>query len=127
MKKTLYNTNFSLKNDVEKFDLAREFLQQDDMTNYIPERFKGVVVKVEWILLHCGGGIIEVQANRELNVEELKEFSEWIRGQNSDGLGESFEQQGFEGDDYEEDDYGNYYDMAEFDWATNKYPLRKKN
>lgn len=50
-----------------------------------------------------------------------------IRGQNSDGLGESFEQQGFEGDDYEEDDYGNYCDMAEFDWATNKYPLRKKN
>lgn len=127
MNKVFYDTNFSLKNDVEKFDLAREFLQQDDMTDYIPERFEGVVVKVEWILLDCNSGVIEVQANRELNVEELEEFSEWIRGQNSDGLGESFEQQGFEGDDYEEDDYGNYCDMAEFDWATNKYPLKKKN
>jgi hypothetical protein len=59
--------------------------------------------------------------HRPLTDEESKQISEWISGQNSDGLGEGFEQQSFaeiEGDD-ENDDWA----MASFDWQTNPCTL----
>lgn len=132
MSKVFYDTTFSLSTEVEDVDLAQEFLQQDDMTKYLPERLKGIVTKVEWILFDSEYGTIDVEAERELQDDELTELSEWIRGQNSDGLGESFEQQGFEKSpfsdvDYGYSDYDAYYETAQFDWKTNMYPLQKKN
>ena len=65
-----------------------------------------------------------LQSLRLLNQDELDFVSSWITGQNSDGLGEGFEQQEFAWMPYDDDD--DYYDdgeMASFDWQTNNYKL----
>lgn len=92
-----YTANFELEVGIngDYFNEAQEYLSEDDMTEYIPESLKGVVTKVEWILDDDYSGRVVVDANRELTEEEQKEMTDWIDGQNSDGLGEGFEQQKF--------------------------------
>lgn len=96
--KYIYETNFRLECPVNDFDEAYNYLTEDDMTQYLDkERCKATpdITSVEWILEDEESGKIVVRAIRELTEDELDELSDWIRGQNSDGLGEGFEQQEF--------------------------------
>ena len=94
---TKYETKFNLASPVKDFAAAVDYLQDDDMTKYLGDdiSFKDDIVKVEWILEDEDCGKIVVMSKRDLTDTELQTLSNWIRGQNSDGLGEGFEQQDF--------------------------------
>lgn len=96
----IYETTFRLEYPVNDEEAASEYLLEDDMITYLwsDDRYnitKDMVTKVEWLLEDDQSGIIRVYAKRELTDEELDQISKWISGQNSDGLGEGFEQQDF--------------------------------
>ena len=90
-----YETGFHLEAPVNDFDAAQAYLSSDDMTQYIPEELQDVVKDVKWELDDEESGHISFKTTRELTAEESKKMSDWIDGQNSDGLGEGFEQQDF--------------------------------
>ena len=139
----VYTTKFFLVNPVIDFEKAREYLAQDNMVNYfdaydnITEELVEKVTHIEWKLYTEDSGEIIVTTNSLLTEKEEDAVSEWIRGQNSDGLGESFEQQDFASYDYNaysfdgrriddwelDDNYEEDWVMASFDWATNNYYL----
>lgn len=128
-----YRTYFNLTNAVNDFEEARQYLIEDNMTTYlksdsrIPENVRSAVDNIVWILKDIASGYIELTANRSLSAQELESISKFVSGQNSDGLGEGFEQQDFacyedEGlTGYEGDDWDNEMIMASFDWQTNDY------
>lgn len=139
-----YFADFKLECPVNDFEAARDYLIKDDMTKYLIGSFdrKGMetlkpedIASIKWKLLDDQKGKIILITTRELTAVESKAISDWIKGQNSDGLGECFEQQDFaENKDYEEnydeddedDDYycvNDYYICASFDWRTNNYKL----
>lgn len=134
----LYRTYFKLTNDVIDFEEARRYLIEDDMTVYLKDDNRRCspstgkkIVKIEWILKEVDSGHIDLTTTEELTQAELDNISDWVRGQNSDGLGEGFEQQDFafysdeEYEDYDDENYDYDYDdytiMASFDWKTNDY------
>ena len=90
-----YSRQFSMDAPVNDFEAANQYLTEDDMTQYLPENLKEKINKVEWQLDDESSGEIIVMANKELSEEEEIQLKEWIDGQNSDGLGEGFEQQEF--------------------------------
>lgn len=90
-----YETGFHLEAPVNDFEAAQAYLSDDDMTQYIPDELKDVVKDVKWELDDEESGHISFKTTRELTAEESKKMSDWIDGQNSDGLGEGFEQQDF--------------------------------
>ena len=134
-----YKTNFTLTGYVNDYDAAADYLTCDDMTQYVKyasgsSKLEDVVTKIEWILVDEGRGYIEVETNRALTPQESQDLSDWIRGQNSDGLGEGFEQQDFatercecdecyEYGEWGEDAYGDHDGMVSFDWHSNNYEL----
>lgn len=73
---------------------ANAYLQEDDMTEYLPDNLKAKVDYIEWSITDDGANLeIQLQLNAPLTPEETAELESWIGGQNSDGLGENFEQQ----------------------------------
>lgn len=109
---------------------AQLYLTEDDMTQYLDAEHEGVVEHIEWRLESDGyNWSVTAFANRELTEAELKSLSSWVSGQNSDGLGEGFEQQAFAWapDDGCDCDRGGYWcncdgengHMCSFDWETN--------
>lgn len=135
----IYKTTGQLTGHIaaENVSKAQAYLTQDDMTQYIDDRLKGAVERVQWRLDGNGHDYeVEVFALRELTEDETGKLSEWISGQNSDGLGEGFEQQpwawvgGHDREDYyhsmggydEEEDEGH---MASFDWQDNDSVLTR--
>ena len=134
-----YYTNFSfvLRTESGTFDNADldaawlgdadAFLRADDMTQHLDDHLREKVTKIEWNLAGTDEGTIDVETNQELSQDELSELSDWIRGQCSDGLGESFEQRDF-AQIYEYDDYGDeeWVGMISFDWEFNNYKLRSE-
>jgi hypothetical protein len=129
----IYRTYFRLTDCVNDVSAAQEYLTEDDMTKYlkgdnrIPENVRNAAENIEWILKDEQSGYIELKLNTQLSDNELQYISEWVSGQNSDGLGESFEQQDFanycdEGlQGYEDEDWDDEWIMASFDWETNDY------
>lgn len=107
------------------FGEADAFLRAEDMAQFLDEHLREKVTKVEWNLDGTDGGTIDVEAKEELTPDELAELSDWIRGQCSDGLGESFEQRDF-AQIYDYDDWGDedWVGMISFDWESNNYKLR---
>lgn len=123
----------------EKVGLAQDYLAQDDMTKYFTmweKDLEDVVLYIRWNLSANGHDYtIEAITTRELTEKELHSLNEWAHGQNSDGLGEGFEQQDFarvgghDREDYyhsmggydEEESEGH---MASFDWETNEVDFR---
>lgn len=137
-----YRTNFNLLCDVNDFRAARDYLVEDDMTEYllhysdVEEKALEKVRHIEWVLTDTDKGYIELITSAYLTKKQLAQISDWVRGQNSDGLGENFEQQDFafynacageycefynedEDEWYEEEDEN--WVMASFDWSTNEY------
>ena len=129
----LYRTFFKLTACVNDLNAAKDYLTEDDMTVYlkedsrIPKNISDAVTKIEWILKDEFSGCIDLTTTSELSTEDLKKISDWVKGQNSDGLGEGFEQQSFacyedEGlTGYEGSNWDNETIMASFDWETNDY------
>ncbi len=100
------------------------------------------LVSLTWAMVGYNSshiGKITLVTTREFTEKELDFVSDYVRGQNSDGLGEGFEQT-FEVDNHrnynqhnynyvdgEEDETDDdYMEMASFDWKTNKYKFTKK-
>ena len=130
-----YRTYFKLVAPVLDLDDARSYLSEDDMSVYLkedsrlPKTLNGVIISIDWILRDEQSGYIELKTTKELDTKELEFISHWVKGQNSDGLGEGFEQQSFacyntaeyDGFDYDNEDYDEDWAMASFDWQTNEY------
>lgn len=136
MNKVHYRTSGTLTGTIEpeNVGVAQEYLTSDDMTQYIDDSIASAVFHVAWNL-HADGHNYHIDAFcvRELTQDEQRVLSEWCSGQNSDGLGEGFEQQDFawntEGEcgdcegcseGYECDDEGG--SMISFDWQKNELP-----
>ena len=135
----IYRTYFNLDYPVLDINEARDYLGADSMEKYlksdtrIAEDIRNAVVNIKWILTTEMSGHIDLVTSKELNDTELKSISDWVSGQNSDGLGEGFEQQDFACYDVDEDgdpidsrrawDYEGETEtvMASFDWQTNEY------
>lgn len=135
----IYRTYFRLDDPVCDVYAARDYLAAEDMTVYLREdkRCASVsdsVASINWILREDDGGYIELRTIREFTTEELAIVSEWVSGQNSDGLGEGFEQQSFAcynandpeirirwKDYYTYDDDEECWVTASFDWKRNEY------
>lgn len=135
----VYRTYFKLTNCVLDFEEARKYLIEDTMKQYLQNDSRcstdtySKILSIEWILKDENSGYIELKTTEELSTEELNKLSDWVRGQNSDGIGESFEQQDFAC--YEIDEDGEILDsryscdyegeveevMASFDWNSNNY------
>lgn len=96
-KKYHYITYFNFKDgaSVNDYDAASEYLQNDDMTQYLDDDLKEFVTHIEWVLDDEDSLHVDVYTNREITDEENKRIVQEIDGQNSDGLGEGFEQQDF--------------------------------
>lgn len=127
-----YYTDFVLYYPVNDFEAARDYLTSEDMTKYLINSFNHHkdmetlkpedIISIEWKLLDEEEGKIILITTRKLTDKESKAISEWISGQNSDGLGEGFEQQDFAFAYYENDEeYKLMY--SSFDWRTNNYKL----
>lgn len=132
-----YTTRFSLEFPVNDIQAAQDYLTSDDMTGYLRDDIefsksrdacpRGLepedICHIEWTLKSDDHGSIILKTAKLMSDDELNYISEWVSGQNSDGLGEGFEQQDFA---YIEDEYGNDYDVktSSFDWRYNKYEFR---
>ena len=117
----IYRTTFKLLAPVTDVEKANKYLHEDDMTQFIDSDLEDFVIHIEWNLTNTMQGYVEVQTSDIVSIDILERISEWIKGQNSDGLGESFEQQDFALHYHEDtDDYSN----ACFDWYTNDYELK---
>ena len=90
-----YESAYKLESPVNDFDAAQSYLSDDDMTQYLPEELKGKISSAEWVLDDDESGRVVIKATEELTPDETKALQDWIDGQNSDGLGEGFEQQEF--------------------------------
>ena len=140
-----YETRFTLTASVNDFESARDYLEEhsEGMAEMLREwavsqgepELAGKVLSIEWVLDDDMSGHIRLETLQPLTEEEASDVSDWISGQNSDGIGEGFEQQPFASyedeafgyqdfgdmDEYEEPEYI----MASFDWETNHYPLHE--
>lgn len=112
----VYYTTFRLTPPVNDLREAQRYLRADNMWKYLPERLKNKISAIEWKLEEESFGVILAFCNAELTKNELAELSDWVKGQNSDGLGEGFEQQ-----DFAMHDEGDCYAISSFDWEVNDY------
>jgi len=124
-----YITKFYLEGSVNDSCAAQDYLDEDDMTQYVDNDIRSKPISIHWELVHCDSGFVVVDAKEELTEEDLQRLSRFIKGQNSDGLGEGFEQQDF-AEDYEEYELEDGtverdYFMCSFDWRRNNYELVK--
>ena len=123
-----YQTMFRLAYPVLDMEEAQNYLSEDNMTDYLHQDLKftqDAVNLIQWRLKDEQSGVIYLECRRKLSNDESKKISEWITGQNADGLGEGFEQQDFAfyNDSDENDDEDGCWVMASFDWETNSYEL----
>jgi len=126
-----YLTRFKLEVAVPVVE-ANRYLQEPNMTEYLISDLKDyrkvdwyeAIEFIQWSMYLTGQysdkGYILLVTNKELTQAQLDVISDWVSGQNSDGLGEGFEQHFSEYD--EESDYE---EIASFDWMTNKYKFHK--
>ena len=137
---TTYTTRFELNDEVHDFKQAQNYLNQHDMTEFLLTDKRCIcpdaIISIMWMLNTKIDGSVMLRTKRELTREELDSISEWIREQNSDGVGEDFLQQDFaqypytreELDSISEwinDDFSDLCHYAYFDWETNEYRLEK--
>lgn len=111
----IYRTTGVLTSTIapENVAAAQRYLTHDhegepiNMEQYLDPPLKGLVESLEWRLDGDGHSwSVTAYVPRELTDDELKQLAGEVSGQNSDGLGESFEQQDFAWDSdegYEEE------------------------
>lgn len=106
--------------DADNVSLAQAYLEEDSMVQYIDEELEDFVESVDWELDDDGFNYkVVAVANKKLTKAQLKQLSEWVSGQNSDGLGEGFEQQEFAEHRIEVNWDEFDYEMCSFDWTSN--------
>ena len=115
----IYQSTGCLTGTVSDVAAAQNYLLRDDMTKYLDPPLSEAIERIQWNLYSNGHDyVVEAIASRELSPDELKQLATWVSGQNSDGLGEGFEQQDFAElyyGDFEDEDW----EMVSFDWQTN--------
>ena len=113
MEKYLYRTYFDLSDNIpdKHWMEARKYLDEDNMANYLPDELSEKVILIQYDLITNNKGFINIISNALLTQEELIELKNELDGQNSDGLGEGFEQQEFAElhNSEDEDDYTYIY------------------
>lgn len=134
-----YVTKFNLEVPV-KIDDANYYLHEADMIEFLKDNIEDHpdkttikpddLVSITWTMdrsytNHSDHGTITLITTRELTTKELDFVSKYVSGQNSDGLGEGFEQNFPNDTEEDEDGYGDDA-MASFDWKTNDYKFTKK-
>jgi len=78
--------------------LRAEIQEGENMADYLDPPLSNKVSSIEWDIAY---GKITCELLEPLTREEQEELAEWILGQNSDGLGEGFEQHPVETSDGE--------------------------
>lgn len=114
-----YRATGWLEVPVSDLTAAREYLNEP-METYLDPPLISVVHTIRWDLKNEAEWFVDVVTNRRLTDEESAAVSEWISGQNSDGLGEGFEQQDFAEHFDEDSDHDDDDTMSSFDWRINK-------
>lgn len=130
-----YKTYFELEYPVrdEDFEDAKHYLQEEDMTKFLKDysgiSFPEKIESIKWFLTGTDDGYVLLETNQKLDDKELKKISEWVKGQNSDGLGEGFEQH-FEYEDREgldeDDEEEGFWCTPSFDWKSNDYVFEEE-
>lgn len=98
--KTIYEWRLpfylSLPIEESNFDDAHNYLIEENMLKYYDGKGKARLRSIYWVLTSCIGGYIRIKGQLPYISRELKnKLTEFIIGQNSDGLGEGFSQQDF--------------------------------
>jgi hypothetical protein len=94
----IYRTKGTLTGTIEPENVtaAQAYLTQYDMTQFLDRPLSDAIEHIEWKLEGDGHSwSVTAFATRQLVTAELEQLASWVSGQNSDGLGESFEQQSF--------------------------------
>ena len=120
----IYRAYFKLTNPVNNFIDAHNYLLDDDMTKYLLDDRRGKQIKdkiesIAWVLSNLDSGYIQLKTTTELTTDELDSISDWVRGQQSDGIGSGFIDQRFACYLKNPDDED--FIVADFDWRTNNY------
>ena len=122
-----YIAYFDLDGTPEDYVGACEYLEEDEMLNYYDGPGKEKIKCIDWCLTGTwsySSGFVLVDTYDELTEEESAAITNFSRGQNSDVLGEGFEQNFYYLDDYDTDEDGNPIErMCCFDWPDNNYKL----
>ena len=129
---TIYKTKGRLTSPVSDRDSAQEYLTESNMTQFVDDDLP--VTFVEWKLTSDQAWECVVVTSRDFTDDESARMSDWICGQNSDGLGEGFEQQAFAEAEREdrfsdwddEDEDWDDVECASFDWMDNECILEKQ-
>ena len=123
-----YRASGKLTEPVNDLSAARTYLKAEEMggmTQFVKHAsypgLEEVVHHIEWDLLNEDAWQVTVVTHHELTPAQSAGLSEWISGQNSDGLGEGFEQQPFaeHGSDNDEE-----WSTSSFDWLHNPCTLK---
>ena len=121
--KCRYVTHFDLDGTPDDYEGAYHYLEEDTMMDYYDGPGKKKLRRIDWCLTGTwtySSGFILVDTYEELTEGEMKAISSFIRGQNSDGLGEGFEQNFTYTDPYTDEEL-----MCSFDWYDNDYKLHR--
>ena len=101
-----WSIEFELTGNVNDFDLAKEYLLEDTMLNYYSGIAKKYIRAIDWVLQTPHSGKIFIRGQLSYMSDRLAEqLLSFINEQNSDGLGEGFEQQEFAEIDLGNDEY----------------------
>lgn len=108
----VYQTNFTLTHAVNDYEEAKAFLDeandegitdtlQSDITfdseyGDAPNDFSDKIESVRWSLDTANTGHITLQTNTALTEEEKTYISEWINGQQTQGIGDDFKEEPFQ-------------------------------
>lgn len=100
--------NYFDKQNMTQYLKSDCVLGTDDTISYI-DCDPNNIISIRWIFESANAGRIELKTRKLMDEQILNQISYWVSGQNSDGVGEGFEEQSFGG---------------EFDWKTNKYKFQ---
>ena len=119
----IYHYPFKLEYPVNEDEIwgAAEYLARENMARYYDGKARDHIESIRWRLVSFDDGYVETVTTQALTDDELDELWSFIEGQNSDGLGEGFEQNfssTFFNEESEEEDSL----MCRFQW--NKYTVR---
>ena len=107
----LYKTDFKLSAPIkeEDFEIAFNYLVEDEMANYVDDEVKENLISMRYVLTQLDRGAVFIVVKRELTERELEILKQEIEGQNSDGLGEGFCSQDFAEHETDNGEYESIY------------------